>query len=115
MSDYSLKLILLQNCEYSIAANELIQSHKIPSQIHWISQIQKNLYINNKIQTFPQIYLNKFNSKGNLLLGGYTDLKSFIDTFKGTKLLDFNINHFINKYKWSKKSTLRLIQLINLV
>mgnify|MGYP000374307832 CR=1 FL=1 len=37
MSDYSLKLILLQNCGYSIAANELIQSHKIPSQTQWIT------------------------------------------------------------------------------
>ena len=115
MSDYSLKLILLQNCGYSIAANELIQSHKIPSQTQWISSSEKELYITDKIQTYPQIYLNKFNSKGNLLLGGYTDLKSFIDTFKGSKLLDSNVNEFMKKYKWSKKSTLRLIQLINLV
>ena len=115
MSDYSLKIILLQNCGYSIAANELIQLHKIPSQTHWITQSEKELYVNDKIQTYPQIYLNKFNSKGNLLLGGYTDLKSFIDTFKGSKLSDSNVNDFMNKSKWSKKSTLRLIQLINLV
>jgi hypothetical protein len=115
MSEYSLKLILLQNCGYSIAANELIQLHKIPSHIHWISQTEKELYVNDRIQTFPQIYLNKFNTKGNLLLGGYTDLKSFIDNFKGSKLSDSNINQFMNKYKWSKKSTLRLIQLINLI
>lgn len=113
MSDYSLKLILLQNCSYSIAANELIKNHKIPSQTQWISQSKKELYVSDKIQTFPQIYLNKFNSKGNLLLGGYTDLKSFIDIFKGSKLSNSNINEFMNKYKWSKKSTLRLIQLIN--
>jgi glutaredoxin len=54
MSDYSLKLILLQNCGYSMAANELIQSHKIPSQTHWISQTEKEQYVNDKIQTFPQ-------------------------------------------------------------
>ena len=48
MSDYSLKLILLQNCGYSIAANELIQTHKIPSQTQWISQSEKELFINDK-------------------------------------------------------------------
>jgi hypothetical protein len=113
MSDYSLKIILLQGCGYSIAANDLIQQHQIPSQNQWITQSEKDLYVNEKIQTYPQIYLNKINSKGNLLLGGYTELKSFIDTFKGAKISDFNINEFMNKSKWSKKSTLRLIQLIN--
>jgi glutaredoxin len=115
MSDYSLKLILLQECSYSIAANELIQMHKIPSQTQWITRSEADVYVNDKIQTFPQIYLNKFNSKGNLLLGGYTDLKLFIDTFKERKLSESDINQFMKKYNWSKKSTLRLIQLINLI
>ncbi len=113
MNNYFLKMILLEGCRYSIAANELVTVHKIPCQTTWITQSDKELFKNDKIQTFPQIYLNKFGSKGNLLLGGHDNLKEFIDIFKGAKLSDSNINEFINKSKWSKKSTLRLIQLIN--
>jgi hypothetical protein len=113
MNNYFLKMILLEGCKYSIAAHDLTQTHQLPCQITWINQADKELFKNEKIQTFPQIYLNRFDSKGNLLLGGYDDLKSFYDTFKATKLDDSNINNFMQKSKWSKKSTLRLIQLIN--
>ncbi len=113
MNNYFLKMILLEGCKYSIAAHDLTKIHQTPCQITWITQSEKELYKNDKIQTFPQIYLNRFNTKGNLLLGGYDDLKLFYDTFKGVKLLDSNINEFMQKSKWSKKSTLRLVQLIN--
>ena len=106
-------MILLKECKYSLAAHDLTEIHQIPCQNTWVTQSEKELYKNEKIQTFPQIYLNKYNTNGNLLLGGYTDLKSFFDTFKGAKLSDSNINEFMEKSKWSRKSTLRLIQLIN--
>ncbi len=114
MSNYFIKCILLEGCSYSTAANNLIKIHNIPNQVTWVSQSEKQIYKTDQINTFPQIYLNKFNTKGNLLLGGYSDLLDFIDTFKNQKLSDENINNFINKYKWSKKSVLRFIQLINL-
>jgi hypothetical protein len=113
MSNYFIKGILLEGCSYSIAANNLIQIHNIPKQITWISPSEKLKYKTEQIDTFPQIYLNKFNTKGNLLLGGYTDLSEFINTFKNQKLNDDSINQFMSKYKWSKKSVLRFIQLIN--
>lgn len=75
--------------------------------------MNKDIYKSEYIATFPQIYLNKYNTKGNLLLGGYDDLNNFIITFRGNKLNDRDIDIFMNKYNWSKKATLRMIQLIN--
>jgi glutaredoxin len=113
MNNYSLKAILLGNCPYSNSAYELLKIHNIPVETIWINQLNKENYKTNLINTFPQIYLKKNNSNGNLLLGGYDDLNNFISTFLKKKISDSNINFFMEKSKWSKKSTLRLIQLIN--
>lgn len=114
MSNYYIKAILLENCPYSINAEQLLKIHSIPCKITWVNQNNKQVYKTDSINTFPQIYLNKINSPGNLLLGGHDDLASFITTFKAQKLNDKNINDFMTKYSWSKKATLRFIQLINL-
>jgi len=113
MSNYYIKAILLDNCSYSIAANNLIKNYNIPSKIININTNEKDKFVTEQIDTFPQIYLKKYNSKENLLLGGYDDLNYFISTFKSQKLSDENIDDFSKKYKWSKKAILRLIQLIN--
>ena len=70
-------------------------------------------YKTQQINTFPQIYLCKSNNNGTQLLGGYDDLYNFISEFKGKKFNDQLINNFMSKYSWSKKATLRMIQLIN--
>ena len=113
MNDYYVKAILLQNCPYSIAAHQLINNFNIPHKVTFITNTQKINFKNESIDTFPQIFLRKYNTNGNLLLGGYDDFHHFIQTFKGNKLSDENINKFMDKYKWSKKATLRFIQLIN--
>jgi hypothetical protein len=110
---YHIKAILLMNCPYSEAASELINLYKIPNKTTWVNQNNKENFKTELINTFPQIYLNKYNTNNNLLLGGYDDLKSFIDIFKNKPLSDNDINKFMMKYKWSKKATLRFIQLIN--
>lgn len=110
---YHIKAILLNNCPYSDAALEIIKNNKIKSNIININNDNKYMYKNDQIDTFPQIYLNKNNSYGNLLLGGYDDLKKFIDNFKDHKYSDDKINKFMNEYKWSKKATLRFIQLLH--
>ena len=115
MSEYFIKAILLDNCSYSIAANELMIQHNIPNEIINISSRDMNIYSTDNISTYPQLYLKKYNTNGNLLLGGYEDLKNSIDMFKGMKLSDENINKFMNKHKWSRKATLRFIQVINKV
>ena len=84
MEKYYLKAIILQGCPYSNNAVKLLKEHKIISDIEYITYNNKELYKTDKIQTFPQIYLKKYNSKGNLLLGGYNDLNNFISTFKNT-------------------------------
>ena len=114
MSDYYLKVILLKECPYSIAADKLLDSNNIHPKKIWVDYNDKEKFITNEYQMFPQIYLRKHGYPNNLLLGGYTDLKEFIETFKNTKLNDTDINNFLNKKKnWSKKSTLRFIQFIN--
>ena len=110
---YYIKAILLQNCPYSDAAKELLDNFKIENKKIIVDFNNKYIHKNENIDTFPQIYLNKYNSNGNLLLGGYDDLKKFIDNFKNKKYSNDKVNQFINEYKWSKKATLRLIQLIN--
>lgn len=113
MNKYFIKAILLKNCRYSVAAYDLIKMHKLPTQIIWVDQENKDNYKTNIINTFPQIYLKKNNTKGNLLLGGYSDLSDTISIFLHQKLSNKDIAKFMEKYKWSKKATLRLIQLIN--
>jgi glutaredoxin len=104
---------MLENCPYSIAANDLLKQHNVPSKMKWITQNEKHNYVTDMISTYPQIYLKKYNSNQHLLLGGYDDLASFMTNFLSQKLTDTNIDTFNRKYNWSKKATLRLIQLIN--
>lgn len=107
---YYLKAIILENCSYSTAAKQLIENHKIPAEIINITWAEKDKYVTEYIDTFPQIYLAK--KTGTQLLGGYTDLKEFIDTFKNQPINN-NVDNFMKKYNWSRKGTLRMIQLIN--
>jgi hypothetical protein len=51
--------------------------------------------------------------KGHLLLGGYDNLNDFFTNFKSQELIDNKVEQFMKKYKWAKKSVLRLIELIN--
>jgi glutaredoxin len=113
MNNYYIKAIILKNCPHSIKAVNLLQSHKIESNIEYIDSIEKEMYKNNNINTFPQIYLKKYNSKGNLLLGGFDNLNDFIKTFKNTNYNENDITNFMKKTNWSIKATNRLIELIN--
>lgn len=117
MSDYYIKAILLEGCPYSVSADELMKKQTISNKSTWITQNEKHKFVTDKISTYPQIYLTKLRgmgtTEGTLLLGGFDDLNQFFNTFKSVALSDNNINKFMNKYKWSKKATLRLIQLIN--
>ena len=113
-NNYYLKIISLNNCPYSDKAKIIINENKIPTKIINVDYENKELYKNNNINTYPQIYLNKKGSKSNLLLGGFTDLSESINNFKYLNSnLDNYIINFMDKYKWSKKATLRFIQLIN--
>ena len=113
MNNYYITAIVLDNCVYSNNLVKLLNTCKFNHKIITVYNNNKHLYKTNQIQLFPQIYLNKYNSKGNLLLGGYTEFKNIYDKLKNNKL-DINYNEYlINKYGWSKKIILRLYQLIN--
>jgi glutaredoxin len=113
MSQYYLHLVVLENCPYSEAALSFLNNYKkIKTDITRINHSNKENYKTNDINTFPQIYLKKNGSNGSLLLGGYTELKKAFDLFYHSKYNHDNIKKFKNKY-WSKKSILRLIELIN--
>lgn len=113
MEQYFIKAILLEDCSYSNAADKLIKSYQLDVDIIWVNQKNKENYKTEYINTFPQIYIKKINSNGNLLLGGYQEFNSFINTFYKQPISELNIVNWITKTSWSRKSILRLIQLIN--
>ena len=115
MNNYYIKAIILNGCPYSNNAVKLLKTHKIQSNIEYINTNEKEIYKNNNIKTFPQIYLKKYGSKGNLLLGGFNDLNNFIKKFKNTKYNENDIQDSITDTKLSRKAIERLIELINFI
>ena len=114
MSNYYLQTTILENCPYGTATLELLNKHNIKTNIISVNQNNKDNYKTEAIQTFPQVYLKKKNSNGSLLLGGYDALESFIEKFKLQSYSKKNIDQFIENNKmWSRKATLRFIEMIN--
>lgn len=113
MNDYYIKVISLENCSYSNKANELLNKYRIKYTRVDVDTQTKDNYKTSLIATFPQIYLCKNNALGTQLLGGCDDLVWFIDNFKKPRLDSNKVTEFMNKYKWSRKGTLKLIQIIN--
>ena len=108
-----LKIISLNNCPYSMAAEELIKNFKntkdlkINVNIINVSQEEKSQYKNSEIDTFPQIYFN------NILLGGYDNFNEIYLDVKGTKQLDDMIKIIQNKTSiYERKHMLRLIKFL---
>jgi len=108
---YYLYIITLENCPYSIAALDLLNSLNIKYKHLIVNQTNKKKYKTEEINTFPQIYLLKNGTK--LLLGGYSDLDEFINLFIKQKYNNKTILKFQQKYKlWNKKLILRLLEII---
>ena len=114
MTQYYINAVILEGCGYSKAAKELLDKYSnINKKYVFVKYEEKDKFKTDLIQTFPQIYLKKDNHNNNLLLGGYTELNNFINTFH-KKYNEKNLSNFLNQNKlWSKKGTLRLIELIN--
>jgi len=109
---YYLYIIILEKCPYSISAINLLNSLNIKYNHLKVNQKNKEKFKTKEIDTFPQIYLVKDEKK--LLLGGYSNLKEFIDIFINQEYNEKNILEFHNNYKlWNKKSILRLLEIIN--
>lgn len=114
LSDYYLYCVILKNCPYSEAAYDLLSKYKnIKKEFTFVEQHNKENYKTEKIKTFPQIYLKKYNSNGTQLIGGYDSIKNVFNQFYG-KYDKNNLKVFLNdNQSWNKKTTLRLIELIN--
>jgi hypothetical protein len=114
MSKYYIYAIILNDCGYSTAAKDMLDKFtNIKKKYVFINYNEAEKYTNNLIKTFPQIYLKKENNSSSLLLGGYTDLEQFVNTFHNN-YNENDINIFKKKNPlWSKKAILRLIELIN--
>jgi glutaredoxin len=89
---YKLKVIVLKNCPYSIAALELLTNYKIPYSKIEVTQTNKHKYKTAQISTFPQIYI--INKSDELLLGGYSDIEEIINIINpmDSNLKDCNQN-----------------------
>ncbi len=112
--EYYLYCVILRDCYFSNQAHKLLDSHKnIKKEIVIIEQEHKEKYKTDQIKTFPQIYLKKNNANGTQLLGGYSELQNFINKFYGNYNKQYLKDFLDQNNNWSKKSTLRLIELIN--
>ena len=114
MSKYSLYIIVLEGCPYGDLTRKLLNKYKFNNmKIDTIFRENKEKYKTDKINTYPQIYLKRQDSKGLLLLGGYSDLEYTFNKFYNN-YSEENINEFLKKNNdWSRKGTLRLIELVN--
>lgn len=84
-NDYYIYGIILDGCPYSMMADELIRNNTSRFEILNVNHDNKNEYKNDNIQTFPQIYLKKYNSNFSELIGGYTEFKQIYDIVKNAK------------------------------
>jgi len=104
---YYIEIYVIDNCGFS--ENALKSLKKINHEVIKVDYNKKYIYKNNDINTFPQIFLKKNNSKGSLLLGGNDDLQYIVNTIENNNDPYKNLK---NKYNsWSKKAILRLIEL----
>ena len=109
---YKLKVIVLENCPYSIAAVELLNNYNIKFNKKLVKQNNKEQFKNSNISTFPQIYI--INDKKEILLGGYSDLEEIINIINSSKDLDIIKEKLDNKYPNHKnihKNILRIIEI----
>ena len=113
---YYLQLISLKDCPYSEAANSLVNDNKINSKITIVNRNEKDKFKTKEIDTFPQVYLKKENSNGSVLLGGYTQLKSYYDLVQSGKNKKDSLTQIKSQIKnninISEKSILRLMELL---
>jgi glutaredoxin len=103
---FKLKLISLDGCPYSMAAESFLKDLNIKFDLIKVYQENKDEYKNKDIKTFPQIYMD------NILLGGYDDLKEIYDTLSSKKNLDEMIEYLKTKVKnkMTRKEILRIIE-----
>jgi glutaredoxin len=107
---YSLKIIVLENCPYSMAAVELLNNYNIKFKQITVNQETKHKYKTDIISTFPQIYIIEQDKE--LLIGGYLDIEEIINIINQNKNLT-NIKKNLNK-KYTKFDNKRILRIIEI-
>ena len=106
---YYLKIIVLKKCIYcENALNILKKIKKEQLEILEINDSEKHYYKTDLINTFPQIFLKKVNSKGSLLIGGFDNIKFINDNYKNENAIEIIQKKFPH---FSHRAVLRIIQL----
>ncbi len=100
-----LKSIVLKDCPYSIALRELLTNYNILSTYIKVDQKTKYKYKTDKIDTFPQVYIN------DVLIGGYNDTKEIIDLINTRNLTKIKKGLKTKYPNLNEKNILRIIQL----
>ena len=113
MNKYNIKIISLENCPYSEAAENLIKSNNTNCIIKKVNSNTKEQYKSDEIRTFPQVYLEK--NKQPILLGGYNDLQNIYDIINSSTKLNIILKKLNTALSdnWSRKFKLRLVQILN--
>jgi len=93
VKNYSLKTIILKDCPWSKALDELLKIKKIKSKIIIVDSTTKVKYKTDMIDTFPQFYLV---DKKDYLIGGYDTTKRLLDIINENKP---NIDIIKSKFK----------------
>lgn len=110
--NYYLQVNSLIGCPYSIEVENLLEQNNISNEINKINFEQKNIFKTSQINTFPQIFLKKYNSNGSILLGGNSDFQEILNL--KSKSLETQLQVLSKKYpKLTKKVKLRIIELFN--
>lgn len=105
-----LYIVSLIGCPYCAALNELLDSLNINYDIKEISWEEKDEYTNDRISTFPQVYINQN------LLGGYDDINEINSTIK--KIYSSNTKNKLNimsKFLNNKYEFLERREILNII
>ena len=93
MKNYSLKTIILKDCSWSKALDELLKIKKIKYKMIIVDDNTKHKYKTDIIDTFPQFYLVDMEEH---LIGGYDTTKRLLDIINENKP---NIDIIKSKFK----------------
>jgi glutaredoxin len=106
-----LKVIVLENCPYSISASELLTNYKIKFDKIMVNNNNKHKYKTDKISTFPQIYMIN-QDKEEILLGGYSDIEEIINIINSNTNINAIKKEIKTKYSYiNNKQILRIIEI----
>ena len=108
-----LKVFSLEGCYFSQSAEELLNNNNINYCLKKVTQNEKQAIKDvNKMNTFPQVFLET--SKKDIIVGGFTELKSLSELVNKKDNFDNIFNEISNQVEFNdnKKNVLRLINIL---